>query len=123
MDDSNSVRNIDLLSEVYEVHFKYTLSGSKVVDGDDAEIMFNKITNNRLLSGNLWATWCDADDLGTVKIALQSISVLFEISGVHRSYFQRVICDVTNIKDSMTRDKDSKRLYSEMLKQCDKQSA
>lgn len=97
------------------MHFKYTLGGSKVVEGDSAEIMFNKIVNNRLLTGNLWATWCDADDLGAIKIALQNISVLFEITNVARSPFQRFIAEATSVKESMTRGVDSRRIYSEML--------
>jgi len=99
-----------------------TLSGSKVVEGDNAEIMFNKITNSNLLSGNLWANWCDSDDIGTVKIALKSISVLFEISHANRSFFQRVISECTNVKESLTHDVDSKRLYKEMFDRCDNQS-
>lgn len=105
------------------MHFKYTLSGSKIVEGDNAEIMFNKVVNNRLLSGNLWATWCDKSDRGELKISLQSISVLFEIKRANRSFFQRMISECTNVKDSLTHDVDSKRLYTEMLEQCEKQSA
>lgn len=101
------------------MHFKYTLSGAKVVEGDNAEIMFNKIVNNRLLTGNLWAYWCDADDLGTIKISLQSISVLFEITGVAKLQFQRFITEATSVKESMTRDVDSRRLYLEMLNYSD----
>lgn len=97
------------------MHFKYTLSGSKVVDGDDAEIMFNKIANSQLLTGNLWATWCDTDDLGTIKIALQNISVLFEITSIARSPFQRFITEITSVKESMTKSEDTRRLYDEML--------
>lgn len=105
------------------MHFKYTLSGTKIVEGDSAEIMFNKIVNNQLLTGNLWATWCDADDLGTIKISLQNISVLFEITSVARSSFQRFIAEATSVKESTTKSHDSRRLYAEMLERCEKQSA
>jgi hypothetical protein len=104
------------------VNFKYTLSGSKIVTGDNAEIMFNKIFNNMLFSGNLWATWSDKSDSGEIKVSLQSISVLFEIKGASRSFFLKAISECTNEKYSLTRDVDSKRLYMEMLEQCAKES-
>lgn len=102
------------------MNFKYTLSGSKVVEGYNAEIMFNKVTNNRLLSGNLWAVWCDKSDRGEIRISLRSISVLFEIKRANRSFFQRIISECTNVKDSLTHDIDSKELYAEMLDRCEK---
>lgn len=98
------------------MHFKYTLSGRNVVEGDEAEKMFNIVSNRRLPTSNFWVYWNEAEGSAKITISLQTISAKFEISGAPRSYLNSVVSRCLELKHH-DYSKDTKEIYAMMLDQ------
>lgn len=102
------------------MQFKYTLSGCHVVEGDEAEKMFNIISNRRLPTSNFWVYWNDSEESSKITIKLQTISAKFEISGANRQYLSSVVCRCLELKHH-DYSQDTKEIYAMMLEQVKKQ--
>lgn len=101
------------------MNFKYTLSGSMVVEGDEAEKMFNIISNRRLPTENFWVYWNDSEEVGAITIKLKTISAKFEILGASRSYVNSVVSLGLELKHHDC-SSDTREIYLMMLEQCKK---
>jgi hypothetical protein len=101
------------------MHFKYTLSGSMVVEGEEAEKMFNIISNRRFPTESFWVYWNDAEGVGDIKIKLKTISAKFEILCASRSYVNSVVSRGLELKNHDC-SSDTREIYLMMLEQCKK---
>ena len=101
------------------MHFKYTLSGYKVVEGDEAEKMFNIVSNTRLPTSNFWVYWNEADESATITVTLKTISAKFEIVGAGARYLNGVVSRCLELKHH-DYSKDTKEIYNLMLEQIEK---
>ena len=98
------------------MHFKYTLSGSNVIEGDEAEKMFNIVSNRRLPTSNFWVYWNESEGSATITITLKTISAKFEIVGASASYLNGVVSRCLELKHHDCTD-DTKEIYRMMLEQ------
>lgn len=101
------------------MHFKYTLSGRHVVDGDEAEKMFNIVSNRRLPTSNFWVYWNESEEIAAITITLKTISAKFEITGASANYLNGVISRCLELKHHDF-NKDTKEIYAMMLEQAGK---
>lgn len=103
------------------MHFKYTLSGLNVIEGDEAEKMFNIISNRRLPTSNFWVYWNESDESATITITLKTISAKFEIVGACARYLNSVVTRCLELKHHDCSE-DTKEIYKMMLDQLEKKN-
>jgi len=100
------------------MNFSFTLSGSRRVDGDEAEKIFNHVMNCRLPTSNFWVYWNDSSEHSTITVTLRTISAKFEIVGASAKYTSSLVSQFVELKHH-NYDDDTKIIYKKMVDACD----
>lgn len=98
------------------MQFKYTLGGRNVIDGDNAEKIFNIVCNRRLPTSNFWVYWNEFEESATIGVTLKTISAKFEITGANDRFLNSVLSIFLEPKQH-DYSNDTKEIYSFMLDQ------
>lgn len=101
------------------MHFKYTLSGRNVIEGEEAEKMFNIVSNRMLPTSNFWVYWNESEGAASITITLKTISAKFEIVGASARYLNGVVSRCLELKHHDCTG-DTKEIYAMMLEQAGK---
>lgn len=76
-------------------NYKFTLSGTYNVPGKPAEVVFNLLKDVGLLWGNVWASWCEDEQKGYIKVALRQISMAMEVQHLPQNEYLELMQVVT----------------------------
>ncbi len=98
------------------MQFKCTISGRNVIDGQNAEKIFNIVCNRRLPTSNFWVYWNESEGTAIITVTLKTISAKFDISGANAQFLNSVVSIFLEPKHH-DYSNDTKEIYGFMLDQ------